>query len=117
MIYVASPYSHPDEEVRQARYEAVREWTFDRIIHKNQSLFSPIIYCHEYALENELPKDADFWYKFNLGFMQNCNLIYVLMLDGWEKSLGVTAEIKLAHALDKPVKYFPYTHPLISAFS
>jgi hypothetical protein len=31
--------------------------------------------------------------------------VYVLMLDGWEDSVGVTAEIAMAREYDIPVKY------------
>jgi hypothetical protein len=38
-------------------------------------------------------------------FIRRCEEVMVLMLDGWEDSVGVQAEIVLAHQLGKLVSY------------
>jgi hypothetical protein len=37
--------------------------------------------------------------------LRRCDEVVVLMLDGWERSEGVQAEIRIAEALGKPVRY------------
>lgn len=108
MIYVASPYSNPDPVIMQTRYELVRDWTFERIKRTNESLFAPIAYCHEYALKHGMPKDADFWYEFNLGFIRNSEGMYVLQLDGWSISKGVQMEVTLAKKYKIPLTMVPH---------
>jgi len=108
MIYVASPYSDPDPNVREARARATRYWTLHQIVKTNLSLFSPIAYIHEYAVEYELPKDAAFWQQFNEGFIIDCEEMWVLMLPGWDKSVGVKMEIQFCVYNNIPVVYKPY---------
>ncbi|MBU1783170.1 DUF4406 domain-containing protein, partial [Patescibacteria group bacterium] len=37
-----------------------------------------------------------------------CYKLYVLKLDGWEESVGVQAEIKMAKELDLEIEYLNY---------
>lgn len=105
MIYIASPYSHPDLEIMQLRFEQVRDWTCALIASTGLPLFSPISYCHDLCVKHDLPKDAKFWYEFNLAFISRSSEMIVLKLSGWDSSLGVAGEIKLAEELNIPVNY------------
>lgn len=105
MIYVASPYTDKDPAVRAARYMSVYLWTMNQIKLTGKSLFAPIAYTHNYALDYGMPFDAKFWYEFNDGFIRNCEEVWILMLPGWKESVGVQGEIKRADELGKPVIY------------
>lgn len=105
MIYVASPYTDKDPAVRAARYMTVYLWTMHQIKITGRSLFAPIAYTHPYALEYGMPFDAEFWYQFNLGFIRNCEEMWVLQMPGWKESKGVQGEILLADELNKPIIY------------
>jgi hypothetical protein len=96
MKYLASPYSHPDESVRQARYElamAATVWlTRQRIW-----TYSPIVSWHEAAQLHALPTDAAFWLDANSDAQLACrDGTIVLCLPGWKESKGVTGEISFA---------------------
>ena len=104
MIYVASPYSHPNVSVRQKRYEDVTEFTMGLIKNK-VAAFSPIMYLHYAAQQYQMPYDAEWWKEFNRRFIINADYIHVLMLDGWKESLGVKQEILLANELGINVSY------------
>jgi hypothetical protein len=46
-----------------------------------------------------------FWEQYDRKFLERCDEVVVLMLDGWEESVGVQAEIRIAGELGKPVRY------------
>jgi hypothetical protein len=103
MIYLASPYSHPDPDVREARYRAACLATAS-LLRAGQLVFSPIAYSH-WTAEHGLPCTWSFWAMFDRWFLEHCDEVVVLMLDGWKASVGVQAEIRIARELGKPVRY------------
>jgi hypothetical protein len=112
MIFVASPYTDENPEKMELRYHQVRNWTFARIQHHHEILFSPIAYCHRYALMHNMPTDFSYWQNFSNGFLDVALSVYVLMLPGWEDSRGVTSEIAYAKKLKKKIDFHPYTWTL-----
>lgn len=103
-IYIASPYSSPFPEVRQERYEAVRDYTADLLINRLWC-YSPIVHCHELALSRGLPTDAQFWNEYNYAMISKAEGLFVFMLEGWQKSKGVLAEAEMAKELSIPVTF------------
>lgn len=104
MIYIASPYSHPDPAVREQRYEDVREYCALRIT-DGICVFSPIVYAHEMAKAHTMPTDAKTWERFNTTILRRCSQMIVLELSGWEESKGVRQEIIFANQLLIPVTH------------
>jgi len=103
MIYLASPYSHPDAEVRQQRFEAVCRAAAE-LIRMGKTIFSPISHSHAIC-RHGLPLDWRFWERHDRHYLETCDEVIVLMLDGWQESVGVQAEITMARALGKPVSF------------
>lgn len=105
MIYLASPYTHPDPKVEKQRYvEAAR--AASHLMAQGYHVFSPIAHTHPIKkYGDELPGDWTFWGDFDCWFIERCELFTVLMLDGWRESKGVQAEIVIALELNKPVKH------------
>jgi len=66
-------------------------------------VFSPIVHCHV-LVEHGLPTDW-FWHHADREHLERCHEVVVLMLDGWEQSARVQAEIRTARELGKPVRY------------
>lgn len=105
MIYLASPYSHDDPDIREERFEAVcgvaAELMAEHIV-----VFSPIAHTHPIAEHGNLDgMDADFWLKFDKEFILRSEVVWVLMLDGWRESYGVNWETEFAKEHDIPVGY------------
>lgn len=98
MIYLASPYTHPDPQVVQSRFLSAMQYTADCLCAK-EFIYSPIVHCHELATRHTLPTDFDFWKSYNFHMLGRADELRVLMLDGWETSKGVSAEIMLAQEL------------------
>jgi hypothetical protein len=103
VIYLACPYSHPDPAVRQERFrEACR--VAAAMIRTGEVVFSPVIHNHP-LVEHGLPSDWEFWDRFDRVCLERCDEIVVLMLDGWEASVGVQAELAITRGLGKPVRF------------
>jgi nucleoside 2-deoxyribosyltransferase len=103
MIYLASPYSHPDPAVREQRYRAVCRATA-ALLRAGLVVFSPIAHSHA-LVQYGLPTEWPFWERIDHAYLERCDLLVVLMLDGWKASVGVQAEIAIARELGKPVSY------------
>ena len=103
MIYLASPYTHPDADVREQRFEAACR-AASRLLQEGHPVFAPIVHGHP-MVSCGLPTDWSFWSPFCRQYIEACQQVVVLMLDGWETSVGVQAEIEIATSLGKPVWY------------
>ena len=104
MIYLASPYSSDNSDVRLVRfYKACSAAA--RLMRKGMHVLSPIAHSHFIAECGGLPGDWKFWREFDLELLKACDSMTVLMLEGWRESKGVQAEIKIAEEMGMPVTY------------
>ncbi len=102
MIYVISPYSAPDAAVRDQRFRDVCRATA-ALARAGCLAISPIVHGHP-LVEHGLPTDWSFWERWGGELLTRCDEVVVLQLDGWIDSVGVQAEIALAHSLGKPLR-------------
>ena len=103
MIYLASPYSHPEAEVRQRRFDAACR-AAAALIRQGRTVFSPIAHSHAICRYG-VPLDWRFWQRHDRRYLQVCDEVAVLMLEGWRESLGVQAEIAIAREYGKPITF------------
>jgi hypothetical protein len=103
-IYLAVPYTHDDEDVVESRFETVTIKAGE-LLNEGHLVFSPITLCHPIAKRCSIPGNWEFWEEFDRNFIEWADEIWILMLDGWEESIGVNAEIKIANELGKLVRY------------
>lgn len=104
IVYLAVPYSHPDSDVMQLRFEAANR-AAGKLMMQGEIVFSPITHGHPISLAAKLPADWNYWRKHCLTFMAISKKMVVLMLPGWAESIGVNAEIKLAYELGLLVEF------------
>lgn len=105
MIYIASPYTHPDRALVEWRVDAVSAYTA-RLMREGKVAFSPIAHSHLVADHLEDKRfDFEFWMLQDLPILARCDAMHVLCLDGWRASKGVAREIlfALTHAI--PILY------------
>jgi hypothetical protein len=95
LSYLGVPYSHPDPAVREARYRAVNKQAA-KLMRAGHMVFSPISHCHPIAKDYDLPTDWEYWKTFARTYLGYSHTLYILCLDGWEESVGVTGEIEIA---------------------
>ncbi len=103
MIYLASPYSHDDPYIMESRFHAAAKKASE-LMKNGEIVFSPIVHAHPIA-QYGLPKEWEFWQKFDEFFLSLASEIYVLMLDGWQESTGVNNEIRIAMDLGLAITY------------
>ena len=102
MIYLASPYSHPDPAVRQRRFEGACQATAT-MIRDGKPVFCPVVHSHPLTRYG-LPGDWDFWQRYDRAHLERCDAFAVLALDGWRESKGVQAKAAIARELGMPVR-------------
>jgi hypothetical protein len=71
-------------------------------------VFSPVAHSAAIA-KHGLPTDWAYWERLDRRFLEMCDEVIVLTLSGWEESIGVQAEIRIAAELGKPVRYLDST--------
>ncbi|MFQ5732136.1 MAG: DUF1937 family protein [Planctomycetaceae bacterium] len=103
MIYLASPYSHPDPAVRERRFQAAC-LAAAQLMRASHTVFAPIVHSHP-LVDYGLPTDWSYWERQDREHLARCDEVVVLLLDGWRESRGVQAEVRLAENLGKPVRY------------
>lgn len=106
-IYLAGPYSHKLKEV-----EAIRRIQLTLVSTKlavaGVTVFSPITQSHEQEMTGLLAGDYDTWQKTDRKMVEKMDELWVLMLEGWNHSKGVTDEIYWANRKGKKIRFIKY---------
>jgi len=115
LVYLACPYSHPDPAVRFMRAQ-LASLTAAELMREGSPVFSPLSHSHMMSENGGLPDEWAFWERVDRPILRQCERMIVLKLDGWDKSVGVAAEIKIADELDIPIEYIETTavSPLVN---
>ncbi len=105
MIYIASPYSSPIEQVREDN--AYQAGAFAaHCFNRGHVVYSPIASWHWVAMEHKLKTDFDSFRRLNYSILRHCTEFWILQLDGWDTSTGVTEESIMANSLYIPRRHF-----------
>ena len=108
LIYLASPYSHPDRVVRKWRYELACK-VAALLMRDGHLVYSPIVHSHPLT-RFRLPAEWDYWRRLDEEMLRRCDALAVLRLPGWEQSVGVQAELALAKELGLKSGYVEVPH-------
>lgn len=104
MLFISSPFSHKDKAIENARVEEVNKYIAE-LTSQGFHVFSPITYGTTILKYKKLPSDWKFWKDFCEAFLEKCEEMWVLKLDGWDTSEGVAAEIQFAIENNIKIKY------------
>jgi hypothetical protein len=119
VVYLASPYtalfadgSH-DRITEEIRYKEILKIAA-YLTKQGLVLIPPIVTSHNFKVyEPNLGTTWDFWKKIDTALMNVSHVMVVAKMDGWDKSVGVTAEIQHFTDSMKTVLYFnPKTQKL-----
>ena len=100
MIYLAIPYSGMEE----LSFEISCMITaFDE--NGTGRISPPIVHGHTLASKCRLTAGHDYWLNQDLDMLRRCDELYVVAMEGWDKSVGVLAEIREAQKLEIPIKF------------
>jgi hypothetical protein len=100
-IYLACPYSDPDPNVRQHRFDIVNKFAA-RLMKERLTVFSPISHTHPIA-QYGLPLGWDFWEHFDREFLFMCRVMIVLTINGWVESKGVGQEVRIFKSMKRSI--------------
>jgi nucleoside 2-deoxyribosyltransferase len=106
MIYLAAPYTSYDPEIVDMRIAQ-----FCRVDAKlcQQGLITVSPLSKHFIKDHAtIPLTWEFWKTYSEKLMEKCDALYVIMLDGWDVSEGVLAEIELAKKMSLEIKYLDY---------
>lgn len=92
LIYLASPYSHPDPKVMAIRYSLTLGLT-TRLLLDGLPVFSPIVYGHQMA--STLGTSFEAWQSLNDAMIHAASDFAIFRLPGWEQSRGIAHEVDL----------------------
>jgi len=104
IIYIMCPFSHPDAQTRNARFEAANRYAAG-LMSEGHIVFSPL--SHSVPISRYLgnPNDSDFYVNQDLFWLQYCDKAHVLMLEGWTQSTGIRRELDETVKLNITVKF------------
>lgn len=102
LVYLASPYTHNELRVRIARFDAAALASAE-IIKAGLNVFSPIVHSHPLT-QHGLNGDWQTWVEIDHDWIRRCDEVWVLELRGWERSVGVRAEIEFAESIGRTVR-------------
>lgn len=113
MIYLASPYSHTgsgtEDEKAQTRERRYRQTMFAQksLFNFGYPVFATIVHNHVTTKHYKLPSDFGYWQRYNHHMIDLSRAVFILQLEGWEKSSGVQDEIDYANSKAIPVYAIP----------
>jgi hypothetical protein len=104
-LYIASPYSHKDERVRNRRFLEITKIGTKIFQKYGYALFLPITQSVLMSKIGKMHGDWATWKKQDLPALSRCDELWVIKMDGWKESTGVQAEIRFARKHNIPIKY------------
>ena len=98
-IYLATPVTHINPKVSEARY-ATAMLASRRLI----KLHHPIICPATFVAPLVGTRTPEYWYEYTARLLVLCKELWLLPQPGWAESKGVHSEIKTARKMKLPVK-------------
>ena len=95
VYYLASPYSHDSEFIKNFRYLAV-DYAASILNKLGYHLIEPISMCHDKSKSYDLPSGYRYWKTRDRNFVKMSDGIIVFNLPGTIESIGVQDEIQFA---------------------
>lgn len=108
-VYVASPYSHDDERIRNLRAQQVEEVAGLLQNDFNYAFILPITMSHNTGKHmTNKGFSFDHWRDKDLTYIDCCDELWVITLNGWKESIGVKEEMLFANLKGIPVRFIEY---------
>jgi hypothetical protein len=102
--YLASPYSKYPLGIEKAWQHICEQAAL--LIEAGVPIYSPIAHTHPIAVYGKIdPYAHDIWLPADLPLMQQASGMIVCMMETWDKSYGISEEIKEFTKLGKPIIY------------
>ena len=100
-LYLACPYTHPDPAVREYRFRMATLKAAE-LISEGNIVFSPLTMTVPMEKMAGLPQTFSYWKRLNFAFIDWCEEMRILNIEGVENSEGVQGEIQYAESIGRP---------------
>lgn len=111
LFYLASPYAGHPRGLDNAYNCAVR--ALGVLLAAGHNVFSPIAHNHPAAVAAGIPPgDHGFWLPIDQPYIDRCDALIVLAIEGWSTSKGVRYEVEQFDAAGKLIFHMePFAPP------
>lgn len=107
--YIAQPYSHPLDWVREARFDIGRRYCAYFVKKYKRPHFAPIAQGHSYA--HLAPELSHFdWLLLDAPLLMLSNEMHILEMPGYQRSRGLTWELRMASIHNLHQEYISWDH-------
>uniref|UniRef100_A0A6M3LE83 DUF1937 domain-containing protein n=1 Tax=viral metagenome TaxID=1070528 RepID=A0A6M3LE83_9ZZZZ len=96
--YLGAPYRHDNDEIRCFRAHLINI-VAGNLVKQGRIIYSPITHNHPLAELFDLPKDWEFWRKYDEAFISTSKSLLIVTLPGWLDSEGLAVEAEIAEEL------------------
>lgn len=94
LIYIACPYSDPNEDKRMYRIDEACRWAA-LLFNQGLSVFSPL--SHGFAFVDNIAiaeNTHERWLALDKAILAHCDAMLIVQIAGWNTSRGVLEEIE-----------------------
>lgn len=107
LVYLAIPYTSESKAVMAIR-ALISEIIGAKLVQDGFRIFNPIAESSRYDNYFNTPPTWEFWSEHDTDMLSKCDHLLVVQLPGWDKSVGVTAEIAHAAKLGIPIGFIDF---------
>ena len=96
MIFLSVPYTHIEPEVRRVRTEHATR-VMAKLMSDGHVVCCPVVMYHgvdELMTRKGTTPSSEYWLGITDNYIDVCDELVVLQLNGWDKSAGVKREIE-----------------------
>lgn len=105
LVYLAAPYSHPDNKVVNKRVKTIAKVAGNLMKNKDVFVFSPISHGHPINLNIKGESIGyDNWLALDKAILDICDEMYIIDIEGWNESRGVQVEIDYCKTKNIPIR-------------
>ena len=120
VIYLASPYSPVEKGLTEKQGDHIRHHRYNHITKiasvlnekYSYAFILPITMSHATSLHSvdRLHSGFSHWARRDFAYISKCDELWVALMPGWMKSIGVREEIKFALKRKIKVRYLDVRH-------
>jgi Domain of unknown function (DUF1937). len=103
LVYLSIPYSDKSKLVVRRRMEVFNQITL-KLLSMGVHVVSPMLVEH-LLTDTDIEITYDRWSEYCETMMNSCDELWVIQVEGWDKSTGVKAEIEYAKKTKKAVAF------------
>jgi hypothetical protein len=104
MIFLSFPYSDPNPLVIRQRV-SLAEKIAASMIKSGMPIISPVLHWHHLLQRFDIPTTYEYWERYCYDMLKMSDILFILMMDGWDNSAGIQGEIRDANKLGIKIMY------------